>query len=68
MQWDNSMHIDPYMISHLKRGTRVVVMELPEMGTWKNGTKDGRSHFCFVLNGQKSEVSGSIIFPFQYLS
>jgi len=25
------------------------------MGTWKNRNEDGRSHFRFVLNGQKSD-------------
>jgi len=29
-------------------------MELPEMGTWKNGNESGRSHSRFVFNGQKS--------------
>jgi len=56
-----------------KRGARVGVMELRVMRTWKNGNEDGRSHFCLVPNGQKSdckirEVSGSIIAPFQSLS
>jgi len=26
-------------------------MELPEMGTWKGGSENGRSRFRFVLNG-----------------
>jgi len=52
---------------NIKRGARVGVMELPEMGTWKNGNEDGRSHFRFVLKVIR-EVSGSIIFPFQYSS
>jgi len=29
-------------------------MEIPEMGTWKNGDESGCSHFNFIFNGQKS--------------
>jgi len=33
-----------------------VAMELPEMETWRGENEDGRSHFRFVLNGQKMVV------------
>jgi len=57
--------------------------ERGKTGNGKNGNEEGRSHFRLVLNGQIRDckireasgnydnsifVTGSIVFPFQYLS